>query len=523
MSRKKSNPSTLKVTSIRNSFADSILSMGMFGGQMGFAQNYGTPVHQLNTLFRNNRGNYATNQRFELNEFYAQQGIVQNIVDVPSEDALKNGIEIKTKQLDPEEIELIHYKMEEQDDFANLIEAMSWTRLFGGGGLIIVSGQNKTKLFDPTKIKKGDPLDFHPADMWELPFQKYRGSNEIIQGYGLLDAATGFNYYGDPLDKSHVLCMKGIKAPSLIRPRFLGWGVSVLEGCIDAVNQYLKAVNLLFEILDEYKIDYYKIKNFNTDIAIPNAQEALFQRLMLMNQSKNYNNAAVMDSEDDFIQKILSFTGFAEIFEQIRMQFAASVKMPMSKIFGIPATGFSSGEDDIEVYNGMVKSKVQNRMRPVLHQIVQLRIMQTFGIFVDDLQIKFHPLRTLGAEQDENVKTQKYTRVFQAVSVGRITDEEFRDACNAAELMPIQLDPNIDESELGTDEEEDSGEGGAKAKKGPKSKTTAPVAKNSDDEWIKASSLAGLWDDEWILMDPDLWKGSQEEYRKAGGRLRRKK
>jgi uncharacterized protein len=467
----------LQVHSLRNSLSDNILGLGMWGGQLGFASNYGAPVHQLKTLFQNNRGNYVTNQRFELNEFYTQQGIVQNIVNVPVEDALKGGIEIKTKQLEPDQVEGIHYKMEEQDDLSHLNEATTWVRLFGGAGLIILSGQEKSKPFDPNKLKPGYPLDFRAADMWELPFASYKGNSSAQLGLGLLDNATAFTYYDETIERSHVLTMKGLRAPSLIRPRFLGWGVSVIEGCIDAINQYLKAVNLLFEVLDEYKIDYYKIKNFNTDLIVPGAQEALFQRLMLMNQAKNFNNAAVMDSEDDFIQKLLSFTGFAEIFEQIRMQFAASVTMPMSKIFGIPSAGFSSGEDDIENYNGMVESKVRNRIIPVAHQMVQLRCQQLYGFMPDDLRISFNPLRTLSSEQEQNVKTQKFARVFQAKTAGEVTTEEFRDACNTEELIGIQLDANIDESELHPAAEEGA-DGGEAAAGGKKGATEAPEAKS---------------------------------------------
>lgn len=476
MAPRKTSKSTSLFAALRNNLAQNVLGLGLWGGQLGFGERYGTPVNQLNTVFNNNRGNYVTNQRFELNELYTQQGIVQNLIDVPVEDALKGGIEIKTQQAEPEQIEAVQYKMEEQDDFSNINEAGRWRRLFGGSGLLIISGQNKDAPFNPGAVREGYPLDFHTADMWELPFASYKTDPQKMMGFGLLDSATGFDYYGETIERSHVLTMKGLRAPSLIRPRFLGWGVSVIEGTISAINQYLKSVNLLFEILDEYKIDYYKIKNFNSDLQVPGAQMALMERLTLMNQAKNYQNAAVMDSEDDFIQKMLSFAGFAEIFAQIRMQYAAAVKMPMSKIFGISSTGFSSGEDDIENYNGMIESTERPRMRPVIQQIVQLRFQQMFGYIPSDLRVSFKPLRTLSSEQEQNVKTQKFNRVFQSKSGGEITTEEFRDACNKDELLGIQLDRDIDESELTSSDEESTPEGNG-ALSGKKSVTEAPEAK----------------------------------------------
>jgi len=66
-----------------------------------------------------------------------------------------------------------------------------------------------------------------------------------------------------------------------------------------------------------------------------------------------------MDMKDDYEQKQITFTGLSDVLSQIRYGIAADVKMPMAKLFGMSASGFNSGEDDIENYNAMIESSVR--------------------------------------------------------------------------------------------------------------------------------------------------------------------
>src|SRR3954471_18346943 len=155
--------------------------------------------------------------------------------------------------------------------------------------------------------------------------------------------------------------LKGLTAPSFVRPRLRGWGFSVVETLVRSINQYLKATDLGFEVLDEFKLDVFKIKNLVNTLLSPNGAEKIQKRIQLANWQKNYQNALVMDSEDDFDHKQLSFSGLAEVQDGIGKQVAADLRMPITNLFGQSAAGFNSAEDDIEVYNAMVESQVRNK------------------------------------------------------------------------------------------------------------------------------------------------------------------
>ena len=463
---KKKNPvkAAAPEDTFKNGMTDAILGVGNPGG-------FGTQVNQVSTLMQNNRWYLISNMRQLLSEMYVENGLVQTIVDVPVDDGLRGGLEIKSKQLEEEQIQKLQIEIEKEDDINEIGQAMKWNRLFGGAGVIIITDQDPELPLQVSLINEQSKLEFRSVDMWEL-FYDRQGSDGSETSLGE-EKFEFYNYYGVKLHKSRVMRMKGIKAPSFVRPRLRGWGFSVIESLVKSINQYLKAINLTFEVLDEFKLDIFKIKGMTNSLLMANGEQKIRQRVALANTQKNFQNALTMDSEDDYVQKQLSFAGLSEVMSGLRMQIASDLRMPMTKIFGISATGFSSGEDDIENYNAMVESQIRSKCKFDLIKMVELRCQQMFGFVPDDISVEFKPLRVLSSEAQENVKTQQFSRLLQAVQAGHLTEKEFKEACNKEKLLGIQLDTSVDKIEV---EGEDTKEPAAPAAK--KSVTAAPEAKS---------------------------------------------
>lgn len=412
-----------------------------FGGG-GFPQNQGNPfteqISNVTTAFINLRWYLVSNFRQFLSEAYVELGLIQTIVDVPVDDGLRGGVEIKSKQLSEEQIAELLVSLDRDDDINTAGQAAKWNRLFGGAGILILTDQDPEEPLDVDAITTDSNLEFRAIDMWELFWDK-----QNTEGYDPAIQSENFeyyNYYGEQVHKSRVMRLKGITAPSFIRPRLRGWGFSVVEALIRSINQYLKATDLAFEVLDEFKVDVFKIKGLINSLMSPNGTQKIKERVALGNHQKNYQNALVMDSEDDWDHKQLSFAGLGDAMKEIRMQVASDMRMPLTKLFGISAAGFNSGEDDIEVYNSMVESQVRNKLKYNILRMCEIKCQKLFGFIPDDLSLDFKPLRILSAEQEENVKTQKFTRISGAKAAGEITTQEYRDAINKGNLMDITLD-----------------------------------------------------------------------------------
>jgi uncharacterized protein len=367
-------------------------------------------------------------------------------------------------------------RMEEEQDLAAFAQSKKWGRLFGGGALIVATDQDPAEELDIEAIDEDSPLKFIDADLWEL-YSNNQTQDSTERPIELKQVDENhYQYYDTKVHQSRLMLTKGAKAPSLIRARLLGWGLSEVEVLIRSINQFLKASDLSFEVLDEFKLDIFGIKNLTNTLLAPGGDAMVRKRVAIANAQKNYNNALVMDSEDTYEHKQLSFAGLSDTMIGIRMAVASDVRMPLTKLFGISAAGFSSGEDDIENYNAMVESSIRTPSKYQIIKMVKLRAQQLFGFVPDDIVIEFHPLRILSTEQEENVKTQKFSRLFQAVQAGKINDKEFREGCNKSDLLEVQLDMSqstIDDLMDGQDE--DMGEEGADKGSAPK----APAAKTN--------------------------------------------
>lgn len=445
---------------IVNTLAQAVLG---FNPSPFFYTNFtGTQLNQTDSLYINNRWYLVSNKRQLLSESYVEHGVFQGAVDIPVDDAFRGGIEILSQQLSPDQIKQVTSRMDREGDLTRMAQAQKWKRLFGGSGLIINNGQPLNKPLTMRALRPDAPLEFIDCDMWELS----NATMNLNSDYGLAmdgypDDANNeyYTYYSWEAHYTRVMRMNGLRAPSFIRPRLRGWGLSIMEIMVNSINQYLKTNNLVFEVLDEFKIDVYKIKGLAASLLQKDGTAKVRRRVQLANLEKNYQNALTLDKEDDYQQKELSFTGIAETMEGIRLQLASDLRMPMAKLFGEAAKGFSSGEDTIENYNAMVESTVRTNCKYDLLRMVEIRCAQLFGKVPTDLDIGFKPLRVLGAEAAEKVKDAKYKRIESAVTKGLMTVREYKDAVNKENLLVVAIDPNIDRIEMAQQDEDVAEEG----------------------------------------------------------------
>lgn len=477
-------PKIEQVPILQNGFGDAI-GFGQGPGQNGFPG--GASYQQVSdstTLFTNLRWYLVSNFRQLLSEMFAEIGLVQTVCCVPVEDALRGGMTFNSSQLDEDEIKKLQLTMDHNNDFGTAGWASVWTRLYGGGGiLILVNDQDPEEELNLSSITKDSVVDFRAVDMWELFWDK-----QNIEGYDAQlqeEEFEFYSYYSESVHKSRVMKMNGLMAPSFIRPRLRGWGLSIIEIMVRSMNQYLKSVDLGFEVLDEFKVDVYKIKNLVNTLLSPGGSDGVKKRIQMTNWQKNFQHAIVLDSEDDFDHKQLSFAGLGEAMSGIRMQVASDLRMPITKLFGTSvSSGFQTDQNDMENYNSMVESSVRSPLKYHLIQMAQIRCQQLFGFIPDDLEGEYKPLRELSAIDQETVKTQKFTRALQAKQAGEITTKEFRETINKGNLLDVKLDTteddlNPDELDVAADENAEEGEPGADKTVTSKLETEKPKTKTT--------------------------------------------
>lgn len=438
----------LNSTAMSNSLSQ--FTGNILGGGFGFNPYGGSQLSQADTLWKNERWYLISNFRQLLSEMYVEHGIIQTLVDQPVDDGFRGGVIIKSGELDGEDINALQDQLDNEGILEDIKLAIKWKRLFGGGAIIIATDQEPSLPLNIKAINKNTPLRFIPVDLWEL-YYTYTKTHDDIELDGdevdSMDSSVDgdyYDYYGVRIHKSRVIRMDGKKPPSFIRPRLRGWGMSEVEKVVRPLNQYLKNQNVIFELLDEAKQDAFKIKGFNSALLSSNGTNAITQRVQMANMVKNYLSAIVMDAEDDWDQKTMSFTGLGEMLTQVRIDIASAVKMPVTKLFGLSAAGFNSGEDDIENYNSMVESEIRSKDKGAVKKVAEILCQKMFEIFPDDLSIDFYPLRILSAIEEEQVKNHQYNRLTSSLQSGAIDRKVWAEGINKESLLPIEIDENAE-------------------------------------------------------------------------------
>lgn len=352
---------------------------------------------------------------------YKTHGEIQTAIDMPALDAFRGGLEFTSRELDASDWEEFSDWLEEKRVLGCYCDAIIWKRLFGGSALIINAKSDFTKPLNISTVK-ADGLEFYDACRWEL------GAPNMV--------SPKYSFYGKELDASRVLVMSGKRAPFIIRNQLSGWGMSEIERMVEEFNLYLRTNNVLYEILDEAKLDVYKLDGYRDALASPEGTTLINQAISLTNQLKNFRKALVLDKEDDYEQKQLSFSGLAEIKKENRIGLASALRMPITKLFGISASGFNSGEDDIENYNAMVESEVREPARPMLRKVLKLCVRAFFGDDYD-FDFKFKPLRMMTSQEEEQIKASKQARVETLYDRGLLSSKEVGDICHKDGLVTI--------------------------------------------------------------------------------------
>jgi phage-related protein (TIGR01555 family) len=285
------------------------------------------------------------------------------------------------------------------------------------------------------KINKDTPLEFYVTDNWEISKTDLNATE-----FNNIDwnSDTPFQLRGHAIHKSRVILFKGKEFPPLYRPIGRGWGMSILEPLVRTLNKSIKNENVIFELLDEAKMDVFSLYGLNDAMQDEHATEAITKRVAYAEQVKNYMKAILMDSEDQYAQKQIHFSGLSDLKIDSRVDTASDARITMNKLYGTSPAGFNSGEADRETYADTVEAEIR-----IPSESAILKILEVVGRKVLEKTLDFDfewasLIRTSEYEQEKR-KTLMIANLNEANVWGRITNKEWQEAVNKYNLLGIDV------------------------------------------------------------------------------------
>lgn len=366
----------------------------------------------LRKVFNNSIGSLITFSWVSLTNAYNKNSFLQTAVNQKVEDAFHNdGLIIDSKTLSTDELEKLRTTMVKEGDIEAIMDCIRWGRLYGGGCIVANTIQDFSTPLNKNTLK-GRPLKFLATNRWQcsangvspLTAKTFTFTDELQDNKDEIIKTSKSNVQ---IDASRVAVFTGNNAPYLTKSILQGWNASIFEGILEPIENLLGGFNVTLELLSEAKIDIFKITDLASLLMSPNGEAQVKKRLEIATANKNYKASLAMDRNDDYQQKQISFSGIPQLLEQLMYIFCGYLRYPVSKLFGIGSSGFSSGEDDLENYNSTVDSEVRTPARALIHWVVNLRCMQLFGRELPDFQPKWKPLRIMSEKEQADINARK--------------------------------------------------------------------------------------------------------------------
>ena len=402
----------------------------------------------IGTMYTNSNPHLLSNDWVMLTNTYKSNAFAKMAVDLPIQDCFKDyGFEIDSTTLNTDELLELKETMIDEGDFEVLKDVCRWSRLYGGGVVIALTEQKPEAPFNPETIHN-KKVKFIACDRWQC----YPESSNAIMADKFVVQDLALNQNIAIYDKSRLKTFTGDNQPYYIRNQLQGWGASIYESIIPSLSQYIKANNVILELLDEAKIDILKIFGLSDLLMSEQGDSAVRRRVKIFAEQKNFQSVGVMDGQDDYVQKQLTFGSLDRILEKIFLMICSNLRLPYSKVFGKGANGLGTGADlDIQNYHMMIESTVRIPITPIAKWMIDTRCYQLFGRKAD-INLKWKSLEVLSELEKNQADTQKINSLIQLAQIGVLNKKQ------VAEKLTNEGIINLSEEEINKLEETENEE-----------------------------------------------------------------
>lgn len=330
---------------------------------------------------------YATLQDWQqLDAAYQTNWLARAIVDIPAEDMCREWRIIKSKDADIIRIEEDRLMLP-----MAVQEAATWGNLYGGGGILMLTGQDLTKPLNINRIRKGDLQRLVVFDRYDMSAMTLN-TWDVLQPNYLAPEFYTITGGGQQIHWSHFARFNGTRLPRRQMLQTQGWGDSELRKCLDDIMDMVASKDGIAELMQEANVDVIKREGLSDELA-SDQDTAIINRYTLFSQMKSVVQMALLDGDETYDRKTLDLGGVAPVLEVFLTWITGASGIPMTRLFGVQSKGMGdSGKGDMNNYNNSIRSKQLTRLDPGLRTLDEVLVRSALGYWPDDYNYVWAPL-----------------------------------------------------------------------------------------------------------------------------------
>jgi phage-related protein (TIGR01555 family) len=293
----------------------------------------------------------------QLTTAYRTSWMARKIVDIPVNDATR---EWRNWQADKDQISAIEKEEKRLKLKQKVKQARIASRLYGGSLIFIATGENdlrKELNVDRIGLQGIRYLTVLPPQavtvgpIQDDPREEYYGQPK----YYSMTYSTGQPEL--EIHPSRMVRFDGVRRPDrlALAGMLYGWEDSILMSMLEDIKRLDGIHGNVASLIYEAKIDIIKIPNLMRLVDDPLFEQKVFKRLRAAKLGKSNHNALIMDTEEEYDQKTLTFAQLPELIQTFQSTVSGASDIPATRLFGKSPDGMNStGEGDQRNYYDMV-------------------------------------------------------------------------------------------------------------------------------------------------------------------------
>lgn len=377
------------------------------------------------------------NNQQVLTNIYLSDWLARKICDLPAEDATRKFIEITG--LDGEDKKRVESMLDDMGLRASVRKGISWSRLFGGAGVL--------KVYDDSRPPESPPsetaaiIDLVPLDRWSLSVDEIDLDPESPHYGRALNyvARNGVTYHRDRIAPFY-----GCPVPYDTQIELQGWGGSYVAMAWSAIAAYNETLQDASFLLKESGIGILSVPNLTAAQSMGmTASQAVMNRANAFNQGKSIYRAAVVDKEENFGFVNRSLQGIPDFVDRFATAVAGATGLSEMMLFGKSPAGLNASQEEIlSVYYDKIAAIQEGDPAALVQSCIDNVKMQT-GL---DFDWKWAELSAMSPDKKATSMASVATAIATLEQSAALTPNEVRNLANDSGLFSLEELPEDDDN-----------------------------------------------------------------------------
>ena len=385
-----------------------------------------------NEIFKGENCNSRVEQPFymqsmpykTLADFYEKDGLAKRVIDVVPEEMVSPGFTVDGVADEA----AFRSLWDEKRLNAKIIDALCWSRLFGGSAIIALV-QDGRALKSP--VKPGAMLeDVRVYDRYQIRVEA-RETNPRKVRYGepvLYTVTPGGDLPEYQVHYTRVCIIDGERIPNEKRRSNDGWGESVLnKRLVEAIVDYNYCETLATQLLRRKQQAVWKAKGLADLCDDEEGGSAARLRLAQVDDEGGVGKAIGIDAEDEEYDVLNSDISCVDSFFEKKMDRIVSLSGIHEIILKNKNVGGVSASQNtaLETFYKMIEPKRIEDYKPILEFLLQ------FIISEQEWSIEFSPLSVPSDKDQAEILNKNIDSISKAIDGQFLDVEEARDTLRA--------------------------------------------------------------------------------------------